>query len=78
MRLASLLITGAASGIGRALALATAGPGRILHLGDRDAAGLEAVASACQAAGAHVLARVMDVTDATAMAGWTWWWPVRG
>ncbi len=67
---ASLLITGAASGIGRALALATAAPGRTLHLGDRDAAGLEAVAAACRDAGARVLARAVDVTDMAAMARW--------
>lgn len=66
----SLLITGAASGIGRALALATAAPGRILHLCDRDAAGLEAVAADCAATGARVLPRTMDVTDAAAMAAW--------
>lgn len=65
-----VLITGASSGIGRALALAYAAPGVTLHLGGRDAARLEAVAEACQAKGAAALPLVADVRDAAAMAGW--------
>ncbi|MCK8782834.1 SDR family NAD(P)-dependent oxidoreductase [Roseomonas sp. NAR14] len=65
-----VLLTGASSGLGRALAEALAAPGVTLHLGGRDAARLEATAAACRAAGAEVLPRVADVRDADAMAGW--------
>jgi short-subunit dehydrogenase len=64
------LITGASSGIGRALALALAAPGVTLHLGGRDAARLADAAAACRAAGAAVETRAIDVTDRDAMAAW--------
>jgi short-subunit dehydrogenase len=67
---ANILITGASSGLGRALAEACAAPGATLHLSGRDAARLEAAAAACRARGATVQADVLDVTDAAAMAGW--------
>jgi NADP-dependent 3-hydroxy acid dehydrogenase YdfG len=66
----SVLITGASSGIGAALARACATSGAKLHLSGRDADRLEAVASDCRALGATVLPRVLDVRDATAMAAW--------
>ncbi len=66
----AVLITGASSGIGRALALACAGPGTALHLGGRDAARLAAVAAECRAKGAIVAERPGDVCDAAAMADW--------
>jgi len=66
----SVLISGASSGIGRALALACARPGARLHLGGRDAARLEAVAGACRARGAEAAIRAADVRDAAAMADW--------
>ncbi len=66
----SVLITGASSGIGAALARECAGPGVELFLGGRDAARLEATAAACRARGASVHARVLDVRDAAAMAAW--------
>ena len=66
----SILITGASSGIGAALARAYAGPGRSLFLGGRDGARLEAVAADCRARGATVEARVGDVCDRAAMAAW--------
>jgi short-subunit dehydrogenase len=66
----SLLITGASSGIGEALALAYAAPGVTMALGGRDAARLDGVAAACRRRGATVQAAVLDVTDAAAMARW--------
>jgi NAD(P)-dependent dehydrogenase (short-subunit alcohol dehydrogenase family) len=65
-----VLITGASSGLGRALAEACAAPGVTLHLSGRDPARLAATEAACAARGATVRARVLDVTDAAAMAGW--------
>ncbi|MCA3393581.1 MAG: SDR family NAD(P)-dependent oxidoreductase, partial [Roseomonas sp.] len=66
----NVLITGASSGLGRALAEACAAPGVALHLSGRDATKLEETATACRARGAEVLPRVIDVCDATAMTGW--------
>ena len=65
-----VLVTGASSGLGRALALACAGEGVALHLGGRDPGRLEAVAEACRAAGAAARPQVVDVRDAAAMAAW--------
>jgi short-subunit dehydrogenase len=65
-----LLITGASSGIGRALALAYAAEGASLCLLGRDATRLEAAAEACRAAGAaDVGTAIADVRDREAMAG---------
>jgi NAD(P)-dependent dehydrogenase (short-subunit alcohol dehydrogenase family) len=69
-RFNAVLITGASSGIGRALALACAAPGVTLHLGGRDAARLSSVAQACRARGAGVSAHGADVRDRAAMAAW--------
>ena len=66
----NVLITGASSGLGRALAEACAAPGVVLHLSGRDAARLEEAAAACRAKGAEVQPRVIDVCDADAMAAW--------
>lgn len=65
-----VLITGASSGLGRALAEALAAPGVALHLSGRDAARLAEAAAACRARGATVAEAVLDVTDAAAMAAW--------
>ncbi|MFZ4407001.1 MAG: SDR family NAD(P)-dependent oxidoreductase [Paracraurococcus sp.] len=65
-----VLVTGASSGIGRALALACAAPGVTLHLGGRDAARLAGTAAACAAAGATAQPQAVDVRDRDAMAGW--------
>ncbi|TXI09114.1 MAG: SDR family oxidoreductase [Rhizobium sp.] len=59
---ASILISGAASGIGRATALALAGSGVALTLFDRNAAALSEVADACRDKGATVLDRAADAS----------------
>jgi len=66
----TVLITGASSGLGEALALHYAEHSATLFLSGRDAARLEAVASACRAKGGRVHTRVLDVTDRDGMAGW--------
>jgi short-subunit dehydrogenase len=66
----SVAITGASSGIGRALAEACAAPGMALHLAGRDAGRLAAAAAACRARGADVAATLLDVRDAAACARW--------
>lgn len=67
---ATILITGGSSGLGEALALAYAGPGRTLFLSGRDEARLGDVAMRCRALGAEVLPEVVDVTARDAMAAW--------
>ena len=62
------LVTGAAQGIGEAIASLFAGPGTALSLCDRDGDGLAAVAGRCEAAGAQVHVGVLDVRDASACA----------
>ena len=57
----TVLITGAAAGIGRAMARAAAAEGARLVLGDIDAAGLEATAAELRDAGATVHAGLCDV-----------------
>jgi NAD(P)-dependent dehydrogenase (short-subunit alcohol dehydrogenase family) len=66
----SVLITGASSGIGAALAIECAAPGTVLHLGGRDAARLESVAAACRGRGADARPYVLDVCDRTATEAW--------
>lgn len=61
---ASVVITGASSGIGEATALAFAAAGCRLTLAARDLAAVEAVAGRCRALGAAALAVQADVTDA--------------
>ena len=67
---ASIVITGASSGIGEALALDYAAPWIALALSGRDAARLQAVAEACRAKGATVDAEQIDVVDKEALAAW--------
>ncbi len=62
----NILITGASSGIGRALAVALASPGRRLVLHGRDVPRLKAASAACAAKGAAVETASFDVTDAVA------------
>lgn len=66
----SILITGASSGIGEALALHYAAPGITLFLHGRNAARLAAVAQACQHKGADARPHTGDVTDAQSLAAW--------
>jgi short-subunit dehydrogenase len=65
-----ILITGASSGIGAALARHYAGPETRLGLSGRDRARLDTVASACRARGASVAAEVVDVVDRAAIRAW--------
>ena len=62
------VITGAASGIGRALALQLARVRCSLALVDRDGAGLAAVAEASRQAGASVSDHQLDLTDTAGIA----------
>ncbi len=66
----SIVITGASSGIGEALACAYAAPGVRLALTGRDAGRLAAVAERCRGLGAEVEEAVVDAADRAAMADW--------
>jgi short-subunit dehydrogenase len=66
----SILITGASSGLGEALALAYAAPDVVLHLSGRNPSRLGDVGEACRAKGAEVAERIVDATDKAAMTGW--------
>jgi len=65
-KIRTILITGASSGIGQALAEAYAAPGTRLLLTGRDAARIANVAAACTAKGASVETSTVPVTDAEA------------
>ncbi len=67
LRGGTAVITGAASGIGAALAANLARRGANLALADRNEAGLEAVATAARAAGVTVSTHVVDVADRAAL-----------
>ena len=66
----SILITGASSGIGAALARAYAGPGVALALTGRHGDRLEAIAEHCAKQGASVTTGLLDVTERAALADW--------
>ncbi|GBQ83391.1 SDR family NAD(P)-dependent oxidoreductase [Asaia krungthepensis] len=70
MNYQTIFITGAASGIGRALALALSEPGRHLYLADCNATGLEATRASCHERGATARTTCLDVTDRQAMTEW--------
>lgn len=63
-----VVITGASSGIGAATAIAFARQGAHLVLGARGKAGLEDIAWRCREAGGMAETRIVDVTDAGAVA----------
>jgi short-subunit dehydrogenase len=64
----SILITGASSGIGRAVAEIYARPGVTLFLTGRNQARLDDAAASCRAHGAEVHTSTVDVTDASGIA----------
>lgn len=66
----AILISGASSGLGAAVAEAYSDPGVTLFLGGRDRNRLETVAATCRAAGAAVHTEIVDVTDIEAMRRW--------
>ncbi len=65
-----IVITGASSGIGQALAEYYAAPDVVLGLTGRNKERLEQVSSICQEKGASVTCGVVDVSDEKAMADW--------
>lgn len=67
----NILITGATSGIGRALALElSAGGAKHLFLSGRDEPRLAEVVAACREHGVTVHPMIIDVSDASAMRQW--------
>ena len=66
----SILITGASSGIGAALARRYARQDVHLALGGRHQGRLAAIAAECRQVGAEVAERCVDVTDRAAMTAW--------
>ncbi len=66
----SILITGASSGIGEALAETLSGPDVYLAISGRNRSRLQDVAQKCRAKGASVTESIVDVTDQAAMKNW--------
>lgn len=66
----NVVITGASSGIGAALASRYAREGGVLGLIGRDRTRLEGVAERCRASGCEVRTAIIDVRDRPALAAW--------
>ena len=66
----SIVITGASSGLGAALARAYAAPGVALGLIARNATRLEEVATDCRNRGARVELGLLDISEGTALGAW--------
>jgi short-subunit dehydrogenase len=66
----AIVITGASSGLGAALAEAYAGPNTVMGLLGRDRYRLSRTADACGAKGAQVRVGSFDITDGPRMAQW--------
>ena len=66
----SLLLTGASSGLGAALALSYAAPGITLALNGRDEARLEATAHACRDRGATVRTAALEIGEPGLIGEW--------
>lgn len=66
----SIVITGASSGIGRALAIDYAAPGVRMALLGRDEGRLDEAAGRCRSKGAEVATASIDVRDRARMADW--------
>jgi len=66
----TIVITGASSGIGEALALEYASSGVTLAITGRNAERLEKVAKSCREKGAAVVTAILDVCDRAAMSAW--------
>src|SRR5262245_32241551 len=64
------VVTGAAGGLGAALATHLAELGCTLAVCDLDAAGLERTRSACERSGVRASGRVLDVSDAAQVFDW--------
>jgi butyryl-CoA dehydrogenase len=65
-----IAITGAASGIGRALAVDLAGRGSHLALSDIDVDGLAETVAMCNGSGTKVTSTLVDVADRVAVFAW--------
>jgi short-subunit dehydrogenase len=63
-------VTGAASGIGRSLAVELAGRGTHLALSDIDEAGLAQTVALCEGSGVEVTSQRLDVADRRAVDAW--------
>ena len=66
----TILITGASRGLGRALALEYAAPGRVLGLAGRREDLLRALGRECEERGASVFPATFDVADRAATQAW--------